>query len=108
MFTQSDFSCIDRSYFDILELDPAVVRLRSKRSRHYWRIYCKELSGGKSCLIQHSHGAYDGMHNHARKKSLVSALNSIVQHDIFQLQCRKKEKHRWDEYRPVKIREFLA
>ncbi len=103
MFTQQDYRVIDRNYFNILELSPSYIRFQSKNTRHFWRIFAKGVNRNRRCLIQHSHGAYDGFHNHAEKNSLYGAINDVISHDTFQLSERRREKHTWDEYRPAEL-----
>ena len=92
MFTQKQLNSVDRGYFAVFMASPFEVKVKSKNTRHYWRI----LDNGKSCTILHSHQGDSNYHDHARANSLTSALNSIKKHDTYQLTHRKPEDNDYD------------
>ena len=101
MFTQQELHSISTQYFTVLEANPLYVRIQSKCTKHFWRIYAAGVSGNKKCIIQHTHTAYSGFHDHGKKSTLKAAIDSIKKHDQYQLNHRRAEPHTWDEYKPL-------
>ena len=102
MFTKKELGAVDTDYFSVFEKTPLYVRIQSKNTRHYWRIFCPGMGEKKSkCLVQHAHGVYDGFHVHGYENSLAAAIKSIKAHDKYQMTHRKRVIPRWDEYAPL-------
>ena len=101
MFSRNELNSISADYFTVLELTPLYVRIQSKNTRHYWRVYASGVGGNRKCLLQHAHGPYDGFHDQCMVETLGHALSTIKKHDRYQLTHRPREKHRWDVYKPV-------
>ena len=101
MFSRKELNSISDEYFLILERNPLYVRIQSKCTRHFWRVYASGVGGNKKCLLQHAHGPYDGFHDQCYTASLQSAMDKIRSHDRYQKTHRPPEIHRWDEYKPV-------
>ena len=104
MLTQSEFLSIDTDYFSILEKTPLYVRIQSKNTRHFWKIYCPGFCQRKSkYLIQHAHGVYDGFHDQGYTDSFQEAIDSIIHHDSYQYNNRPHVRRSWDEYSPTPL-----
>ena len=92
MYSAKQLNSIDRGYFAVFTATPYEVKVKSKNTRHYWWI----LDNGKNCIIYHSHQGDCNYHEHEKKKDLTSALQSIRNHDKYQLKHRKPENNDFD------------
>lgn len=90
MFTQKDFDEISASYFDIEELDPWCISLRSKSTGHQWFLIEAQRKGrGTVCVIFHRHSPSQPYHEHGWGPDVTSCLHSIEDHDLFQRMGRR-------------------
>ena len=101
MFTNQELHSISTRYFLVLEATPLYVRIQSRCTKHFWRIYAAGVSGNKKCIIQHTHTAYSSFHDHGKEDNLKESITSIMRHDRYQLSHRRAEPHPWDEYKPM-------
>ena len=93
MFTLQQLNTIDRAYFHVFESSPISVTLKSKNTRHYWKVRIE----GKNTVLDHSHQG-DGNYHIQKKnvKSLEAAMNAAKKHDQYQLTHRKPEDNDYD------------
>lgn len=94
MFTQEELDQIDASYFKIIKAGNHTVTLQSKNTKHCWHILHQEYPHFKSCKIYHTHKENTAYHEHGSAPTLAQAINEIREHDTFQLNTRKKSKHK--------------
>ena len=92
MFTQQQLNSIDRKYFIVFEASPYFVTVKSRNTRHFWRIHY----GNKSCTIFHSHQGDGNYHEHGKGSCLAACLTKIQKHDTYQLKHRKLEDNDFD------------
>lgn len=90
MFTEKDIRILDQRYFRIVSASGYGITLQSKNTRHYWYIMKQDYDFFSSCIIYHSHHGRTNYHRHGHAPDLQKAIDSIVSHDIFQLNGRKK------------------
>ena len=92
MFTLQQLNTIDRVYFHVFEASPLSVTLKSKNTRHFWKV---NIEGNKTVLY-HSHQGDGNYHVQCMVKGLDSAIKKVKEHDHFQLRHRKKEDNDYD------------
>ena len=94
MYTQEELAAIDRSYFAVIVADEYDVTLMSLNTRHMWQLHNVELPDGAVTVVFHKHHASDPYHAHSKSRSLNRAIRDIKSHDQFQLNGRRKVKHK--------------
>ena len=94
MYTQQELAAIDRSYFAVIVADEYDVTLMSLNTRHMWQLHNVELPDGAVTVVFHKHHASDPYHAHSKSRSLNRAIRDIKSHDQFQLNGRRKVKHK--------------
>ena len=94
MYTQQELASIDRNYFAVIVADEYDVTLMSLNTRHMWQLHNVELPDGAVTVIFHKHHASDPYHAHSKSRSLNRAIRDIKSHDQFQLNGRRKVKHK--------------
>ncbi len=94
MYTQQELAAIDRSYFAVIVADEYDVTLMSLNTRHMWQLHNVELPDGAVTVVFHKHHVSDPYHTHSRSRSLGRAIRDIRSHDQFQLNGRRKVKHK--------------
>ncbi len=104
MFTQQQLNNIDRRYFTVFEASPYFVTVKSKNTRHFWRIHY----GQKSCTIFHSHQGDGNYHEHGKGRNLESCLKKIQNHDDYQLKHRRPEDNDFDYFVPLPDSEYFV
>ncbi len=92
MFTQSHLNTIDRAYFHVFEASPISVTLKSKNTRHFWKVRIEK----KHIVLYHSHQGDGNYHVQCNVLNLASAMKKIKQHDRYQLKHRKPEDNDYD------------
>lgn len=92
MFQLIDLNDVDRSYFEVIIINPAEVTVMSKNTRHVWYIHNSEFPTESSCVIYHKHKVADAYHIHGKAASLQSALNQIKKHDSWVIRNDEKRK----------------
>ena len=92
MFRQEELEMLDSDYFVILQKTMHCVTLQSKNTGHCWHILHLEYPTFKSCTIYHNHRMGADYHAHGHAPTLAHALSLIIDHDIFQMNGRKKIK----------------
>lgn len=92
MFTLQQLNTIDRAYFHVFESSPISVTLKSKNTRHFWKVKVE----GKKIILYHSHQGDGNYHVQCRVNSLESATCRIKKHDQYQLTHRKPENNDYD------------
>ena len=92
MFTLEQLNTIDRAYFHVFEASPFSVTLKSKNTRHYWKV---NIEGNKTVLY-HSHQGDGNYHVQCNVRNLESAMIKVKKHDTYQLRYRKKENNDYD------------
>lgn len=98
MFSLQQLNSIDRKYFMVFESAPYLLVLKSKNTRHYWRI---QPTGKKNqCSIYHSHCGDCNYHFQCNSKDLEESLKTIREHDKYQLTHRRPENNYLD-YTPL-------
>lgn len=94
MFTQRQLNTIDRNYFIVFEASPYQVIIKSKNTRHFWKIRSEDDK--QKIIIYHSHQGDCNYHFHYSVGSLEKAIHEIKNHDIFQIKHRAKEDNDYD------------
>ena len=90
MFSEKHLQEIDSAYFNVLVQDAYDVTIQSRNTGHYWYLHCCEFPTEENCIIFHKHQFQHPYHQHGRARTLKQAVKSIVQHDKFQLNVRKR------------------
>ena len=90
MFSLKDFSSINMRYFKVLKINFFCITLQSNNTLHYWHLIAHDYGQAKSIEILHRHGDSGEYHFHGRACTLKEAINSIKDHDRFQLTVRKR------------------
>ena len=92
MFTLEQLNTIDRAYFHVFEASPFSVTLKSKNTRHYWKVNVE----GNRTVLYHSHQGDGNYHVQCNVRNLASAMIKVKKHDEYQLTYRKKENNDYD------------
>ena len=90
MFRTEEIEKLDKSYFNIILAENYDVTIQSKNTGHIWYIHNPEYPGEGECIIFHKHRASQPYHQHGRARSLGQAVRSIMGHDVFQMNGRKR------------------
>lgn len=93
MFSMQQLNTIDRSYFSVYKATPFEVVLKSKNTRHFWKLL---PASKKGYTLYHSHQGDANYHVQCNTPSLQSAINTIKKHDSYQLKFRAKEDNDYD------------
>lgn len=91
MFRTEEIEKLDKSYFNIILAESYDVTIQSKNTGHIWYIHNLEYLGEGECIIFHKHRASQPYHQHGRARNLWQAVRSIMGHDVFQMNGRKRE-----------------
>ncbi len=89
MITKEELRLIE-GYFTLLSSNAVCVTIRSKCTGHEWHVLLQEFPHFRSFEIQHRHNSRDAFHVHGHAGSMKKVLQKIKDHDIFQLNGRKK------------------
>lgn len=92
MFQTKELERIDSDYFVIFQKSAYCVTLQSKNTGHCWHILHLEYPTFKSCTIYHNHKMGADYHLHGHAPTLAHSVSLIMEHDIFQLNGRKRIK----------------
>lgn len=95
MYSETDLSIINSSYFTIIDLESNYCTLKSNNTGHGWQI-CKSDDG--YYILMHRHRDTDKMHFHSAGCSIEDCILDIVNHDDFQLRGRKPAKYKYHSY----------
>ena len=92
MFTQEDFSQINKDYFIIRITTPYNIHLISKNTKHHWVIQPQTFNNCRILTVLHRHGQSGEFHIQPRfhPHSVDQAQELIKSHDKFQLNGRRK------------------
>ncbi len=90
MFRAEEIEKLDKSYFNIILAENYDVTIQSKNTGHIWYIHNPEYPGEGECIIFHKHRVSQPYHQHGRARSLGQAVRSIMGHDVFQINGRKR------------------
>lgn len=93
MFQTKELERLDSNYFVILQKNAHSVTLQSKNTGHCWHILHLEYPTFKSCTIYHNHKMGADYHTHGHAPTLAHAISLIMDHDIFQMNGRKRVKN---------------
>ncbi len=104
MFTKAELNALDRRYFHVYEATPTVVTLKSKNTRHFWKVNVE----GKAITLYHSHQGDGNYHVQCHTYDLESAVLVIKDHDRYQLSNRKKEDNDYDFMPLLSNAEYFA
>lgn len=66
------------------------MTLQSKNMGHIWYIHNPEYPGEGECIIFHKHRDSQPYHQHGRARNQGQAVRSIMGHDVFQMNGRKR------------------
>ena len=66
------------------------MTLQSKNTGHIWYIHNPEYPGEGECIIFHKHRDSQPYHQHGRARNQGQAVRSIMGHDVFQMNGRKR------------------
>ena len=94
MFTSSDFSRIDRKYFQVLSFNGFSVTLQSKNTGHFWHITFTQYGSQHSYEVSHKHRYEDAYHKHNHARSFKGAMRDIKDHDAYYLRKQKDREYR--------------
>ncbi len=92
MFQTEELEMLDSDYFVILQKSAYCVTLQSKNTGHCWHILHLEYPTFKSCTMYHNHKLGAEYHTHGHAPTLAHAISLIMDHDIFQMNGRKRVK----------------
>ena len=90
MFRAEEIEKLDRFYFNIILAEEYDVTIQSRNTGHIWYIHNPEYPGEGECIIFHKHRASQPYHQHGRARSLGQAVRSIMGHDVFQMNGRRR------------------
>ncbi len=93
MFSIEQIRKIDNKYFNIINAGCYTITIQSRNTKHFWHIIARENGKITSCEVLHKHNEYDVYHRHSTKGSLETVLCDIRDHDLFQLNGRRKPTH---------------
>jgi len=93
MFSAHELNTIDRCYFSVYKATPIEVVLKSKNTRHFWKLL---PASKKGYTLYHSHQGDGNYHVQCNSSSLQSAISTIKKHDSYQLTHRKPENNDFD------------
>ncbi len=96
MITSKDLRSIDRVYFDVIEVTPFYLVLRSKNTGHFWHLLEQDYRCFRSFKVFHKHHETDNYHPQTCKGSIGACCLYIKGHDAFHLKrTRWKKNRRW-------------
>ena len=79
MITQTDLDNIDTSYFQIIEVKPYTLTLRSRNTGHYWALQERIANGCRTFLISHRHHEKDPYHFQNIRGSADGGVGAAVE-----------------------------
>lgn len=98
MFTINETNFLLLNGYLLIESSPFIIVVQSKQSQHYWKIMSTEISGINKFVLFHSHHGNNDYHQHKVYDTLEDVFDEMKRHDIYQVEKRSRENHRYDNY----------
>lgn len=95
MYSDTDLAVILNGYFIVLSLQVDSCILKSKNTRHSWKI---QQSDDGYYILLHKHNDYDKFHFQRGCASIEDSILEIVEHDEYQLRGRRHEPRKGRTY----------
>lgn len=83
MFSSCEQNSLDFSYFIPKSINSDEICIRSKNSRHFWKLISIDNHQNAKVRIEHAHKARDSYHFQENAATIASAIKKIKKHDIF-------------------------
>lgn len=92
MISKTELESIDIEYFHVLQMGCYAIYIQSKNTKHFWGIIEETYPTFRHFQIYHKHNNHNEYHRHRDANNLDTAVKHIMDHDLFQLNGRKRQR----------------